>query len=183
MVPAAAVLAGGLSTRMGQDKALLPWQGKTWLQHSMELLAQLCQQCYVSGNYEGFACIPDLYEKRGPLGGIASCLNAKPSKSAWLFCPVDMPLLSLSALEQLVHSYQSKPGSYHFQDSLFPLIVQNTPDTRAVISQQLAQGDYRLRAFLKTIQSEALVSSEQPAVFGNVNTPQQWRDIQQLRSN
>ena len=32
------VLAGGLSSRMGRDKAMLPWQGRTLLEHMRGLL-------------------------------------------------------------------------------------------------------------------------------------------------
>ena len=34
------VLAGGLSSRMGRDKALLPWHGRTLLEHMRGLLLQ-----------------------------------------------------------------------------------------------------------------------------------------------
>ena len=32
------VLAGGLSSRMGRDKALLPWHGRTLLEHTLDRL-------------------------------------------------------------------------------------------------------------------------------------------------
>lgn len=35
------VLAGGLSSRMGRDKALLPWKGRTLLEHMRGLLLQV----------------------------------------------------------------------------------------------------------------------------------------------
>ena len=37
------VLAGGQSSRLGQDKALLPLAGKTLLEHAVETLRQVPQ--------------------------------------------------------------------------------------------------------------------------------------------
>ena len=69
------VLAGGLSSRMGSDKALSPYHGQTLLQHQAALLAIAGLKVVVSGDYEGFDCIPDRVVRCGPLGGIYLCTN------------------------------------------------------------------------------------------------------------
>lgn len=67
------VLAGGLSSRMGQDKALLRWQGRSLLAHMCALLqAAGAQTLRVSGSYPvlpGVESVPDLVPRCGPLGG------------------------------------------------------------------------------------------------------------------
>ncbi|UUS13945.1 NTP transferase domain-containing protein [Stenotrophomonas sp. CD2] len=61
------VLAGGLSSRMGRDKALLPWKGRTLLEHMRGLLLQAgAGRVWVSGDYPAFGGIPDQVARCGP---------------------------------------------------------------------------------------------------------------------
>ncbi len=78
------VLAGGLSTRMGRDKALLPWQGRTLLEHMRGLLMQAgAREVWVSGNYPAFGGVPDRVARCGPLGGLYSVAMRMPDGPAW----------------------------------------------------------------------------------------------------
>ena len=43
------VLAGGLSTRFGSDKALAEWGGRSLLLHAVDNLAGQCEQVVVAG--------------------------------------------------------------------------------------------------------------------------------------
>ena len=68
------VLAGGQSSRMGQDKAKLTIEDHTLLSRAVNLLqAAGFEDCYVSGNYQGFNCIVDTQSELGPIAGIAAC--------------------------------------------------------------------------------------------------------------
>ncbi|WP_166370083.1 molybdenum cofactor guanylyltransferase [Psychromonas sp. SA13A] len=68
------VLAGGQSSRMGQDKAKLTIEDHTLLSRAVNLLhAAGFEDCYVSGDYQGFNCIPDTQSELGPIAGIAAC--------------------------------------------------------------------------------------------------------------
>jgi molybdenum cofactor guanylyltransferase len=91
------VLAGGRSTRMGQDKALLQLGGRTLLDLALDKLASIG----VSGPRIAAArtdlsshapVIPDLHPGCGPLSGIEAALAAT-TQQLNLFLPVDMPLL------------------------------------------------------------------------------------------
>ncbi|WP_259396801.1 molybdenum cofactor guanylyltransferase [Psychromonas sp. SR45-3] len=68
------VLAGGQSSRMGQDKAKLTIEDHTLLSRAVNLL-QIAgfEDCYVSGDYQGFNCIVDTQSELGPIAGIAAC--------------------------------------------------------------------------------------------------------------
>ena len=71
---AAYVLAGGRSSRMGQDKALLPLAGKPLVEHMVAKLRRISDEVSILSNNPELArfapLVPDLRESCGPLGGI-----------------------------------------------------------------------------------------------------------------
>ncbi len=95
------VLAGGLSSRMGRDKALLPWQGRTLLEHMRGVLKQAgAGRVWVSGNYPAFGGVPDCVARCGPLGGLYSVAMQMPDGPAWVV-PVDTPRMTPALLLRL----------------------------------------------------------------------------------
>jgi molybdopterin-guanine dinucleotide biosynthesis protein A len=95
------VLAGGKSSRMGRDKALLELRGKPLVQHAVVKLQRMCADVHLLGNRNELAVygplVRDVHEGRGPLGGIEAALEH--SRHDWnLFMPVDMPFLPTALL-------------------------------------------------------------------------------------
>ena len=92
------VIAGGRSTRMGTDKALLRLGGRTLLDLALEKLRALplATAPRVAGARpepaSHGAMIADLHPGCGPLSGIEAALDAS-SQPLNVFVPVDMPLL------------------------------------------------------------------------------------------
>jgi molybdenum cofactor guanylyltransferase len=91
------VLAGGGSTRMGQDKALLQVNGRSLLDLALEKLRSIGvaapRIAAARPDLSSHApVVPDLHPGRGPLSGIEAALAAT-SQPLNLFLPVDMPLL------------------------------------------------------------------------------------------
>lgn len=106
------VLAGGRSSRLGEDKAVLPWpvdsdeeRSATLLDHAVARLRQVCATVSICGNREfpgrGETVIPDARAGCGPLGGIVAALEH--STTEWnIFLAVDLPLLPVEVLKALV---------------------------------------------------------------------------------
>ena len=101
---AAVVLAGGRSTRMGQDKAWLDWHGRPLLAHTCALLAGCLDGPLVvvrSGPGQALPPVPSTAEVvddpepgHGPLLGIATGLAAVARHADVAFvCATDLPLL------------------------------------------------------------------------------------------
>jgi molybdenum cofactor guanylyltransferase len=94
------VLAGGLSSRMGRDKASLVIDGRTLLQRTGDALrAAGAEVVAVSGDRPGG--IPDRWPRSGPVGGIASAVDYLPDGEL-LVVPVDMPHLGDAVLAPLL---------------------------------------------------------------------------------
>jgi molybdopterin-guanine dinucleotide biosynthesis protein A len=109
-VSAAIILAGGRSSRMGQDKRRLRlWgaTGPTLLAHTVALAATCCTEVIVVLNDpEGWPdlparLVPDAYPGIGPLGGLASGLAALAADQALLLA-CDLPLLQPDLLRALL---------------------------------------------------------------------------------
>lgn len=111
------VLAGGRSTRLGQDKALLTWlsegnckeNGRTLLDHAIARLRLICDTVSICADRDDLRrpepLISDVLPDSGPLGGIVAALGQ--SQTEWnMFLAVDLPLLPVEVFAALVARVQ-----------------------------------------------------------------------------
>lgn len=87
-------MAGGQSSRMGRDKALLELGGVPLVRHAVRKLSAVCSDVRILSSraeLEEFApLVPDLRPGCGPMGGLEAAFAC--STHEWnLFLPVDMP--------------------------------------------------------------------------------------------
>lgn len=134
------ILAGGQSRRMGTDKALLPWNGGTFLSAMVDKLTSVCREIIVVGRPRMLAravrWTTDRYCGVGPLAGLHAGLLETRSAGA-LVVPCDMPLLPVGVLEQLaalakqadvvlpVHAQGCEPlCAWYSRTACLPVITQ-----------------------------------------------------------
>jgi molybdenum cofactor guanylyltransferase len=101
------VLAGGKSSRMGRDKALLELAGRQLAWHAVTKLRRVCADVQILSSrpeLEEFApLVRDMHPGCGPLGGLETALGH--SWHEWnLFLPVDMPFLPSAFLDNWVRT-------------------------------------------------------------------------------
>lgn len=176
---AAVILAGGKSSRMRRDKAILPYQGKRLVDVVAEAVrAAGIDAIFISGQLEGYNSIPDLMLERGPVGGICSSIARFGwSYSRVLFIPVDMPHLT----PQLINALLSQPEdkAYHFEHHPLPCIL---PMNRYMLNyvdataQTLAKKKkVAVRDFLAGLHALSIPASEAlEYALTNTNTPKEW---------
>lgn len=100
----ALILAGGKSSRMGRDKAALPWGNTTLLAYQFSRLRALGIEDVI---ISGVGHLPDIYPGKGPLGGIHAGLTAAKHASL-LVISADTPLVPDSLLEDLAEAHFSR---------------------------------------------------------------------------
>jgi molybdopterin-guanine dinucleotide biosynthesis protein A len=115
MVAAAVVLAGGRSSRMGSDKAALPWHGSTLLRHVCGLVARGVDGPVLVVRAPGqmlpelpkaVELLDDPAEGLGPLQGLAVGLAALDDRVDVAFvCATDLPFLHPSFVRRLVGAH------------------------------------------------------------------------------
>jgi molybdopterin-guanine dinucleotide biosynthesis protein A len=181
------VLVGGRSSRMGCDKALLPWKGKPLAQWVAGAVAQSMLTATLVGAPErysglGFRVIPDLFPGEGPLGGILTAL--RDSQAEWnLIVACDMPGLDAQLLARLLQTArQSEAGV------LLPIVRVGVDESRpqplcavyrktclAPLEAAFAQGTRKVTAALAAVRTVRVpMEMEEVPQFQNVNTPEDW---------
>jgi len=172
------VLAGGQSLRMGQDKALLRWQGRPLLEHMAALLvAAGAARVVVSGDYPDYQGVRDPLPQRGPLGGLHGVAQALDD-GLLLVVPVDMPALTPDLLMRLV---RSGPARCVILDGhRLPMRLRLDAASRQLLAgwMQDPSAPTSLRAFQQAMEVQVLplAASDLPALV-NCNTPSQWEAL------
>ncbi len=172
------VLAGGKSSRMGRDKALLPYQAGTLLANQVAHLAPLCAQVYVSGHYDGFDCIQDQLAGIGPLAGVHAAAKQFPA-CALVFMPVDMPLLDTAHLKALINRHEARHYSAQPLPAFFPDAKQLLALIESLVEDRSA--DYALQHVHRRLGSCALPVLDE-TVFANLNNPADWQHFTTMPS-
>lgn len=184
----AAVLAGGRSSRMGQDKALLQFEGNSLLERAVALLRSTgADEVFVSGRPEHPLGVSDLLPHCGPPGAVLSLLTALHKRNQLdgaplLMIPVDMPLLTLPTLQLLLAGNNPCHG-VRFCNQIFPCILPASDSLHQHLQQLFADerhlgGQRSLRALLEFSQALAVDDAAiPPREFRNFNTPEEWRAL------
>lgn len=171
------VLAGGKSSRFGEDKALAKWRGKTLLEIAVNLLDGLCLDPVVIANpkrnYSFLTCpvVNDLIPEKGPLGGLYTACSLFPG----IFLVVltcDMPLLSDGALKELIRSHRNsdKVTVFSAKQALQPFPGIYSANLKTVIHDCLSLDQLNMKLFLSGVSNKRVLPEYfDSKIFQNVN--------------
>ena len=176
----AIIFAGGKSSRMGTDKALLPFGDYTTLsEFQHHKLSQLFSKVYMSAkvNKFEFDCevIEDKYDDSSPLVGIISIFETLDVDEVFILS-VDAPLVDEKVIGKL----------FLEKDILADTIIAKSPDglqplcgiyRRSILplaQTHLAQNNHRLTALLKASRMQ-IVSYDSNTPFTNLNTQEEYK--------
>jgi molybdopterin-guanine dinucleotide biosynthesis protein A len=152
------VLAGGKSSRMGRDKALLELAGKPLLRHAVKKLRRVCMDVRVLGDNPAFAefapMVPDLHPGCGPVGGMEAALAH--SVFEWnLFMPVDMPFLPSAFLHNWIRQTLrdeergTRLAMFTVDGVPQPVLTMVHRDVAPFVTGAVERGEYKLYPLLE----------------------------------
>lgn len=178
------VLAGGYSRRMRQDKATLPYAGRSQLARAVDLLTPRVERCWVSvrpdqsaeAQRASYPLIVDLQPDLGPLGGIQAALHAH-SDRAWLVLACDLPFLTDASLDHLIAQRDSTRMATAYRSSHDglpePLCAIYEPICREAVDRWIEQGQRCPRSLLGRLDTLLLEPIDARALE-NINTPEEY---------
>ena len=173
------VLAGGRSSRMGRDKALLPWKGSTLIQSVAREVFQAAGSANLVGPPElygklGFPVIPDRFPGCGPLGGLHAALSA--GLADWnLVVACDMPAVTDEMLSELLAAAEESEAEAlvpSTPDGWQPLCAVYHAGLLPLVESAIQAKRLKMHDFVSSIQARFWPAPD-PSLFRNVNTPEQ----------
>lgn len=103
----AIVLAGGKSSRMGEDKSLLPIKGQPLIAHIVDQLRDRFDEIIIGANdpekyaFLKLPVITDIEKDKGPLMGIYSCLKASSNEVNFITA-CDIPVMNTKLIDDMI---------------------------------------------------------------------------------
>jgi FdhD protein len=176
------VVAGGASTRMGRDKALLPWGEGTLLDHALARLREACPEARIlSGPNPRYAdrgapVDVDVVRDVGAVAGLVTALER--ARGLALLLAVDVPHVPAALLRRLVELATRADAAVPVGPSgPEPLVAAYGPACRDAVRARVARGELKLTAFwpdvrIRILEGDELRAFGDPArMFANLNTP------------
>ncbi len=189
----AVLLRGGRSRRMGMDKALLSWEGKTFLQtiaDQMDIFEEkylsvaaepdkaACPEVtHLDGLLQGWKVLPDRIPNCGPMGGIWTALSA--CRAEWaLTASCDIPAVRQSFFLKLLDSRSedvdivcpvTSDGRMHMTCALY------RRSAAPLLEARLREGNYRMRSLFSCcrVKTVPVTDPEEERMLSNINTPEE----------
>jgi molybdopterin-guanine dinucleotide biosynthesis protein A len=171
---------------MGQDKALLLFDGTTLVSRALEKMKAVCASVAIAGGGESLASfgrvVPDSLPGCGPLGGIVAALEG--SDFEWnLFLPVDVPLLTVDFLRELgERCLESSAVAVmpRIGGRAEPICAGYSRRALPGLRQALDAGRFKVTAAAAAAGLVDYVEIAETGMFANVNTPEEFAAAERL---
>lgn len=198
----AGILAGGRSSRMGENKAFLPWEGSTFLERTVKLFDEFEEVLVSVAAKAGYERIPvllveDVRKEYGPLEGLYRLLLT--ASHAWLFlAATDMPLLNRELINRIIadeavleepeavsETVQQKRIRAIIPKSggrLHPLCGLYHRDILPVLEELFLEERHSMQALLERIPIKVVDLEEMGMkgdVLANINTPLEYKKVKE----
>lgn len=189
------VLAGGLSSRMGVPKHLLPHiDGRPVYKHTIDALHFTCplnSSIYISLRNEsqlsdlqlaiGSPQIKPLYDghsdsSQGPAAGLLAAHKHLPD-SVWLVVGCDYPLLTSDALQQLLREYEPPVTCFrNLEGYADPLLGIWSPEALTKLERNVGEGRSGPSSVVQSMGGKTVEPMDFKWTEG-ANTPKQWANL------
>lgn len=178
------ILAGGKSTRMGEDKGLIVYNKQPFIQHVINALEPIVSEIIIVSNnpeHDVFAekRVEDLIPNSGPIAGLYTGLYySKTEENLVLSC--DIPLISTSVLNALINASDKTINCVQIESNnkAMPLIALYKKQCKDTCFTLLEQGERRLKALTRQLKTKTIVLDKALAIHTtNVNTPIELKEI------
>jgi molybdenum cofactor guanylyltransferase len=175
----AVLLAGGRSSRMGADKALIEIDGQPLWRRQLEALRRLSpDQLLLSGPERDpvIETVRDEVVGAGPLAGISAALD----RSSWplvVVLAIDLPMMTTAFLRSLLQLCREEQGIVPQRGDYFEPLAAIYPKRCAPLAiAALQNGDFAMQNFVRAAISEELllartIADAEAPLFANLNTP------------
>jgi len=189
------VLAGGASSRFGEDKAFVKLGGIPMLVRMVDLLMKVSGKAFVVGGseeqYRAFDVdfVADRWPREGPLGGILTALGVSaksPDKPEWnLVISCDMPFLTSEWLAHVCERAAASDAEVVVPRSpkgFEPLCACWRTDACPTLESAFGVGVRKVTEGMKRLKSEVLDEAEwkrfdtHERLFWNMNTREDYEE-------
>jgi len=192
------LLAGGASSRFGQDKGLVEIAATPMLARMIDLLDSVTKSVKIVGSPEKYAqfgieVIPDRWPGEGPLGGILTALRnsskIKPRHDWNLILSCDMPFLTSEWLGYLAGRGTKSSAQAVYPQSMHgpePLCACYRTDAGPTLQEAFERGVRKVTEALKHVRTEVLDEAgwkrfdSAGRLFWNMNTPADYEEARRI---
>ena len=193
------VLAGGKSSRMGRDKALIELNGRSLVELAVDKLKVVCRDVHILSSRLDLGVfaplVADVHPGCGPMSGVEAALL--DASCLWsLFVPVDMPFLEVEFLREWLRRVLLLPDArialFTIGERPQPTLCMLHREVLPFVQRALEEGRYKMNPMLETA-GKGLAAEHGRAfeevflnrsfaeenVFANINTPEEFAEAEQ----
>jgi molybdopterin-guanine dinucleotide biosynthesis protein A len=168
------ILAGGQSSRMGQDKALLEIGGKPLIRRLADLLLVLSDDVVISTNADehyaflNLPAVADVFPGQGPMAGIHAAMARTP-RPLLLVLACDMPRVHLGLLRHILDAVEGYDAAVPATANrgIHPLCAVYRTACSGLLEQSLVRRTNGMRGFLQHPSLRVRHVSSKPGVFSD----------------
>jgi len=170
------VIAGGKSTRMKHNKALIVYNKIRLIDNAIAIIDPFVSNLLVSSNEFipaiNYRIIKDEISNIGPIGGLLSCLKYSENELN-IIIPCDTPHVSPHIYSLLIEKSENVDAVIPQlpNGKLEPLVACYKKSIIPVIEELINRGDYKLVNLFSKIKVKYL-QIEDVLQFKNINTPE-----------